>query len=119
MKTSKRYSWICATAIVAITFAFPGRLPGQTACREILRCRQRFRHTMERASGQGQPRQPGPRTIPSKSRFTRISLEELNKTKRFQQVIRDGDRKAIEIPNLLVLKTTVVKYTPGARRDVR
>ena len=41
-------------------------------------------------------------------------LEELNKTRRFKQVIRDGDRKAIEIPNLLVLKTTVVKYTPGS-----
>jgi hypothetical protein len=41
-------------------------------------------------------------------------VEELNKTKRFKQVIRDGDRKAIETPHLLVLKTTVVKYTPGS-----
>ena len=40
-------------------------------------------------------------------------LEELNKTKQFKQVFRDGDRKANEVPNLLVLKTTVEKYTPG------
>ena len=42
-------------------------------------------------------------------------LEELNKTKQFKQVFRDGDRKASEVPNLLVLKTTVEKYTPGER----
>jgi hypothetical protein len=41
-------------------------------------------------------------------------LEELNKTKQFKQVFRDGDRKANEVPNLLVLKTTVEKYTPGS-----
>jgi hypothetical protein len=41
-------------------------------------------------------------------------LDELNKTKQFQQVLRDGDSKASEVPNLLVLKTTVEKYTPGS-----
>jgi len=40
-------------------------------------------------------------------------LKELNKPKQFKQVFRDGDRKANEVPNLLVLKTTVEKYTPG------
>jgi len=38
----------------------------------------------------------------------------LKKTKQFQQVLRDGDLKASEVPNLLVLKTTVEKYTPGS-----
>jgi len=37
----------------------------------------------------------------------------LNKTKQFQQVFRDGDLRAGE-SNLLVLKTTVEKYTPGS-----
>src|SRR6185369_764063 len=37
-------------------------------------------------------------------------LEELNKTKKFKVVMREGDRKASEIPSLLILKTTVVKY---------
>ena len=38
----------------------------------------------------------------------------MNTTKQFKQVFRDGDRKANEVPNLLVLKTTVEKYTPGS-----
>jgi len=41
-------------------------------------------------------------------------LVELNKTKQFQQVFRDGDRRARELPKLLVLKTTVEQYTPGS-----
>jgi hypothetical protein len=41
-------------------------------------------------------------------------VEELNKTKQFQQVFRDGDLKASEVPTLLVLKTTVEKYTLGS-----
>ena len=38
-------------------------------------------------------------------------LEELNKTKQFKYVLREGDSKASELPDLLILKTTVVKYT--------
>lgn len=41
-------------------------------------------------------------------------LEELNKTKQFKQVFRDGDRNASGVPNFLVLQTTVEKYTPGS-----
>jgi len=41
-------------------------------------------------------------------------LEELNKTKQFKQVFRDGDRSASDVPNLLFLQTTVEKYTPGS-----
>ena len=41
-------------------------------------------------------------------------MEELKKTKQFPQVFRDGDLKASEVPNLLVLKTTVEKYTAGS-----
>ena len=41
-------------------------------------------------------------------------VHELKKTKQFQQVFRDGNLKASEVPNLLVLKTTVEKYTPGS-----
>jgi len=47
-------------------------------------------------------------------------LDELSKTKRFKRVLRDGDRTASEAPNLLILKTTVQKYTAGSetRRQV-
>jgi hypothetical protein len=41
-------------------------------------------------------------------------VEEVNKTRRFQQVFRDGDHGVSEVPNLLVLKTTVEQYTPGS-----
>src|SRR5260370_20187583 len=41
-------------------------------------------------------------------------LHELSRTKQFREVLRDGDRKACEAPHLLVLKTTVEKYTQGS-----
>lgn len=41
-------------------------------------------------------------------------LDELSKSKRFKQVLRDGNRNAGEVPDLLILKTTVQKYTPGS-----
>jgi hypothetical protein len=41
-------------------------------------------------------------------------LEELTKTEQFKQVFRSGDRNANDVPGLLILKTTVQKYTPGS-----
>jgi hypothetical protein len=41
-------------------------------------------------------------------------LEELTKTEQFKQVFRSGDRNANDLPGLLILKTTVQKYTPGS-----
>jgi hypothetical protein len=41
-------------------------------------------------------------------------LRELTKTKTFEPVFRSGDRNASSVPSLLVLKTTVEKYTPGS-----
>jgi len=41
-------------------------------------------------------------------------LQELAKTKQFKQVFRGGDRNANNVPGLLILKTTVQKYTPGS-----
>ena len=41
-------------------------------------------------------------------------LEELNKTKQFKYVLREGDSNASGTPDLLILKTMVVKYTPGS-----
>jgi hypothetical protein len=41
-------------------------------------------------------------------------LEELTKTEQFKQVFRSGDRNANDAPGLLILKTTVQKYTPGS-----
>ena len=41
-------------------------------------------------------------------------VKELKKTQQFQQVFRAGDRRANEVPNLLILKTTVEKYKRGS-----
>jgi hypothetical protein len=41
-------------------------------------------------------------------------LEELVKTKQFKQLFRSGDHNANDVPSLLILKTTVQKYTPGS-----
>jgi hypothetical protein len=41
-------------------------------------------------------------------------LEELAKTKEFKQLFRSGDRNAIDVSSLLILKTTVQKYTHGS-----
>jgi len=113
MKRSRRYSWICATAIVAITFAFPHRLPGQTGA---LNSSGAGSGSATQFSVQVDRVNPADLELAPSFQVAIYEnlLEELNKTRRFSQVIRDGDRKAIEVPNLLVLKTTVVKYTPGS-----
>jgi hypothetical protein len=41
-------------------------------------------------------------------------LEELHKTRQFEEVLRDGDRNVNSLPNLLILKTTVEAYTEGS-----
>jgi hypothetical protein len=41
-------------------------------------------------------------------------LVEVGKTKRFKAVLRDGDRHANDVSDLLILKTTVQKYTAGS-----
>jgi hypothetical protein len=41
-------------------------------------------------------------------------LDEISKTRQFKQVFRDADRSAAEVPDLLILKTTIEKYTAGS-----
>src|SRR5712691_4706936 len=114
MKTSKcNLSIACGIALVAIMLALPSRLPGQTAAAKS-------------SGGNGtsatrwsvQVDQVDPGNLDLASSFQIAIYEnlvvELNKTKQFQQVFRDGDVRAGEVPNLLVLKTTVQKYTPGS-----
>ena len=114
MKASKyNLSIPCLIASMAIILALPGQLPGQTA-------------PTESSAGKGtsdtrwsvQVDQVDPGNVGLAYSF-QIAIyenlvEELKKTKQFQQVFRDGDVRAGEVPNLLVLKTTVEKYTPGS-----
>jgi len=113
MKTSRRYSSIiCVAAIVAITVVFPSRLPAQTAAVKPSGVNG---DSARQWSVQVHGIDPGDIELAYSFQVAIYEnlLEELNKTKQFKQVFRDGDRKANEVPNLLVLKTTVEKYTPG------
>ena len=114
MKTSKCGSSIVfVIALVAVILALPGMLPGQTAAAKS-------------SGGDGtsatrrsvQVNQVDAGNLDLSYSFQIAIYEnlvvELNKTKQFQQVFRDGDLRATSLPNLLMLKTTVEKYTSGS-----
>ena len=113
MKTSRRHSSIIyIAAMVAIMVAFPAWLPAQTAA---VKSSDAGSGSAMQWSVQVDRVNPGDLELAYSFQVAIYEnlLEELNKTKQFKQVFRDGDRKANEVPNLLVLKTTVEKYTPG------
>ncbi len=114
MKTSKCNLWIaCGIALVAIILALPGRLHGQTAASKSSGGNGT---SAEHWSVQVDQVDPGNMDLAYSFQIAIYEnlVDELNKTKQFQQVFRDGDVRAGEFPNLLVLKTTVEKYTPGS-----
>jgi hypothetical protein len=114
MKTNKCSSLIaCVAALVAMAFTLSGRLLGQTA----------FVNSFDKSGTPVtqwcvQVAHVDPRNLALSYSFQVAIYEnlvdELNKTKQFQQIFRDGDVRAGKCPNLLVLKTTVEKYTPGS-----
>ena len=114
MKTSKcNLSVACGIALVAIMLALPGRLPGQTAAAKFSGGNGA---SATRWSVQIDQVDPGNLDLAYSFQIAIYEnlVDELTKTKQFQQVFRDGDVRAGEFPNLLVLKTTVEKYTPGS-----
>jgi hypothetical protein len=114
MKTSKQNSWIfCLAAAVTIAVAFSGRLAGQSVAEK----------SVGGSSGSGRQWSlqveridPGHLDLARSFQVAIYEnlLEELTKTKRFNYILREGDSNASGIPDLLILKTTVVKYTPGS-----
>jgi hypothetical protein len=114
MKTSKcNLSIACGIALVAIMLALPSRLPGQTAAAKFSGGNGA---SATRWSVQIDQVDPGNLDLAYSFQIAIYEnlVEELKKTKQFQQVFRDGDVRAGEVPNLLVLKTTVEKYTAGS-----
>ena len=114
MKTSKyNLSIACGIALVAIMFALSGQLPAQTAAAKSSGSSEASSIPW---SVQIDQVDPGNLDLAYSFQIAIYEnlVEELNKTKRFQRVFRDGDLKASEVPNLLVLKTTVEKYTAGS-----
>lgn len=112
MKTSKRNSWIvCAAAIVSIAIVFPGLLSAEAAAKPS----PANGDSSAQWSVQVQQVDPGDIEVADSFQVAIYEdlLKQLNKSKHFKQVFRDGDRDAGQVLNLLVLKTTVEKYTPG------
>jgi hypothetical protein len=114
MKTSKPNSWtFCVVASVTIAAALSGRLAGQTAA---VKPSGGSSGSGTQWSLQVERIDPGQLDLAHSFQVAIYEnlLEELNKTKRFKSVLREGDSKASEISDLLILKTMVVKYTPGS-----
>lgn len=114
MRTSKPTSWIfCAVAALTIAVTFSDRLAGQTAAPESS---PGSNGSGTQWSVQVERIDPGQLELAHSFQVAIYEnlLEELNKTKQFKQVLREGDRKASQLPNLLTLKTTLVKYTRGS-----
>ena len=110
MKTSKRSLLIgCITAILAIAVVPNGQGATVKASGESEAAATRWKIQVEQVN-------PGAVDLPDSFQIAIYEnlVDELNKTKRFQQVFRDGDRSASEVPDLLVLKTTVEKFAPGS-----
>ena len=114
MKTNKRSSWIVlVAALVVITFALPVRLPGQTPSGKSSGGSDT---SVRQWSVQVEQIDAGNVDLSYSFQIAIYEnlMVELNKTKQFRQVFRHGDVKTGELPNLLLLKTTVEKYTPGS-----
>ena len=114
MRTNKSNSWIfCVAATVMMAVGFSGRLAGQTAA---VKSSGESSGSSIQWSVQVERIDPGDLGLAHSFQIAIYEnlLEELKKTKRFKYVFREGDRKASEIPDSLILKTTVVKYTPGS-----
>jgi hypothetical protein len=113
MKTSKSNPWIFCAAAATIAVALSGWLAGQTAA---VKSSTGSSGSGAQWSVQVERIDPGNLDLAHSFQVAIYEnlLEELNKTKRFKYVLREGDSKASEMPDLLILKTMVVKYTPGS-----
>jgi hypothetical protein len=113
--TSKRVSSILlALAIVAVVVAHPPQLAAQAATAKS----SSGRDSSGGVQWSVQVVQVDPGDVNLSPSFQIAIYEsllgELGKTKQFRQVFRDSDRTTSAVPNLLILKTTVQKYTPGS-----
>ena len=113
MKSNKVTLYVCLAVIVAVAVASPRELAGQTASEKSSAASSSY---APQWSVQVDRVEPGEIQLAYsfQAAIYESLLEELNKTHQFKQVFREGDRKAGDVPNLLVLKATVVKYTPGS-----
>jgi hypothetical protein len=114
MNTNKRSAWILSVvASVTIVVAFSGRLHGQTADVKPFDASsgpaKQWSVQVERVDSGRLDLTPSFQVA-----IYENLLQELNKTKRFKQILREGDSTASKLPNLLILKTTILKYKRGS-----
>jgi len=109
VKANNKYSSVVvAAAMMVLFFTWPSQLPAQTAPAKSAGAKQ--------WSVQVDQVDPGEVNLASSFQVAIYEnlLDELGKTRTFQQVFRSGDRNATDVSSLLILKTTVQKYTPGS-----
>jgi hypothetical protein len=101
VKTSRPALFVMTTVLLTLAIAQPARLSAESAAQWTV---------------QVSKVNPGAVGL---SRSFQVAiyenlLQELSKTKRFKGVLRDGDLKAANATDLLLLKTVVEKYTAGS-----
>jgi hypothetical protein len=112
VKASNRFSWlVVAVAVVTINLAHAPQLSGENAASSGGK-----NSTAAQWSVRVDKVDPGDVALAPSFQIAIYEslLDELSKTKRFKQVLRDGDRNADDVSDLLILKTTVQKYTAGS-----
>ena len=114
MNITKPNSWIFRVAVsVTIAITFSGLLHGQTAAVKSSGVNS---GPAKEWSVQVERIDPGHLDLAHSFQVAIYEnlLEELNKSQRFRYVFREGSSKASAIPDLLILRTTVVRYTRGS-----
>src|SRR5216684_883672 len=112
VKASNRVSlFLVAVAVVTINVAHPPQLSAENAASS-----SGINSSAAQWSVQVDKVDPGDVALEPSFQIAIYEslLDELSKTKQFKQVLRDGDRNVSDVSDLLILKTTVQKYTAGS-----
>lgn len=115
MKANKRVSpFVIAVAIMTTAVAHPPQLSAQAAATELSAAGKNS-HSAQ-WSVQVKMVDPGDANISASFQIGIYEslLDEVSKTRRFKHVLRDGERTSSAVPDLLILRTTVEKYTAGS-----
>jgi hypothetical protein len=106
MKSNRKAS---LTALTAVILIIPAALPSRVSAESTSSATRQWSVQVDKVM-------PGDVNIEPAFRVAIYEslLDELAKAKQFKQVLRDGDRNANGLRDLLILKTTVEAYTPGS-----
>jgi len=114
VKKNRIFTGVLVAGILIILIASPSQLAGQTSGaqsspRSKIASAPQWSVLVDKVD-------PGDVTLEPAFRVAIYEnlLQELVKSKRFKEVFRSGDRNAGDIADLLTLKTTVQKYSPGS-----